>query len=137
MPGTRSTYHASNKVPVSGPSIWGVGVSCGRGETMEGVGRAGWGEEEALGPVTAEVFEDVKLLGGLDTFGDDGQAEGVGELDDRGSDRLFSFIAFKFVDEGPVDLHKVERELAEGRERRVARAEVIDADLDARVSQRP
>jgi hypothetical protein len=48
------------------------------------VGRLRAGEDEALGRTAVQLGQRPALLLGLDPLGDDTQAEGPGELDDRG-----------------------------------------------------
>lgn len=73
---------------------------------LDRLGRAGRGEVVSLGPVAAECHQLLRLGCGLDPFGDDGHAEGVGQVDDRSDDRGFG-AASELGDERPVDLDEV------------------------------
>ena len=57
------------------------------------------------------------------------------ERDDSGHDGLLALDVVQVADEGSVDLDEVERELLQIGERGVAGPEVIEADLNADVSQ--
>ena len=88
---------------------------------------------EPLGPVAAERTEPGELVGGLDAFGHDGQAEVVGEVDDGLGHHRTGAVGSERLDEGAVQLDDVDREPVQVAERREAGAEVVDGDLDADV----
>ena len=72
----------------------------------------------------------------LDTFGDDGEVQRLGEADDRAHDRLALGVPAETVDERAVDLQRVDREPLEVGERRVAGAEVVDDEVHAELADR-
>ena len=82
---------------------------------------------ESLERVAAEAHELLSRVLVLDPLGDHGEAQAVGELDDRAKDRL-GMGPVHVRDERAVDLQGVERQPAEARERRIADAEVVDHD---------
>src|SRR5437762_2437658 len=84
---------------------------------------------EALHDVAPELDEAVPLALRLDALGHDLESEAVAQVDGRLHDgRARSVDGANVLDEGPVDLHLLERQLVEVRERRVAGAEVIQRE---------
>src|SRR5260221_9490479 len=79
--------------------------------------------------VTGERLEPAELLTGLDALGDDLQLQIVGQRDDHA--HHFFAVTVHRTDEGAVDLHGPYREVDQIRQRRVARTEVVDTQLDA------
>lgn len=81
-------------------------------------GRSGFGsaEEEALREITAQGLQFVELGLRLESFGDRGHSERVGQTDDRGNDAgVFGLVA-ETVDEGLVDLERFDGKAFEVRE---------------------
>ena len=97
-------------------------------ERLRGLGLA---EQVALRELATERAELGELLRRLDSLGDRAQAERVGEAHDRGADRGVLGLAPEPVDERPVDLQRLDREPLQVRHRRVAGAEVVDAEVHA------
>ena len=88
-------------------------------------------QQIALAVVAAEILQQRKLGLGFDAFGDHFLFEALGERDDRLQD-LGIFAAFAdAVNERAVDLERVERQAVQIAERRIARAKIVDAELDA------
>ena len=73
---------------------------------------------------------------GLHTFGDDGEAELVAELDHRRDDGAVLGARLHCDDEGAVDLQLAHGEVTEEAERRVALTEVVDAHVHATARER-
>ena len=92
-------------------------------------------EVVALAEVAAECPELGELVGGLDALGGDREAERVAELHDGRHDRGAFGVAAEALDERAVDLQRVHRERTEIRERRLAGAEVVDADAHAELGR--
>src|SRR5438132_3814974 len=98
-------------------------------------GRRRTADVEALDEVTA-VFPQQRLgLLILDALRHNFQAEVVPEIDGRADDRRTVAVRRHVQDEGLIDLNLLDREALEVRQRRVARPEVIDRDLDAGLMQ--
>src|SRR4029079_16422694 len=98
-----------------------------RRELVRGYGRA---EVVTLHLVARAFAQERLLLGRLDAFGDDRQAQGLTHRDDRLGNRAIFRVARDLADEGAVDLQRVDREALQMRERRVARAEIVDREPD-------
>src|SRR4029079_10056411 len=81
--------------------------------------------------IAPELMERVELRAGLDALGDRAQAEAARDVDDRRDDRGVLVLGPEAVDEGAVDLDRVDRDALQARERRVAGAEVVEQDADA------
>src|SRR5436305_4029194 len=88
-------------------------------------------EVEALAEPALEPAQQVRLLGALDAFGDDVEAERRGEPQDRVDERRISRPGADPVDERLRDLQLVEREIAQVAEGRVAGAEIVERQADA------
>nr|WP_305783764.1 hypothetical protein [Actinoplanes lichenis] len=81
-----------------------------------------------MGVVAAEFHQFPGLLGGVDTFRDRGQAEGLAEPDDRRRDRGRV---------GPgAEADEADRQPAQGVELEVARADVVDREADPLIPER-
>src|SRR5512132_2447083 len=91
------------------------------------------GEVVALAQLAIEHAQPLELLHGLDALGDRLQAHPVPELDDGPRQRAVGRAARDGVDEALVDLQRVDRELLEVAQRRVAGAEVVDRDRQPEV----
>ena len=89
------------------------------------------GEQESLTLVAAEFAQPPKLIRGLDPLGDRSKAEVGCQINDRRHDALVRRILADALNEGLVDLDETQRQAAKVRERRIAGAEVVEADLDA------
>ena len=72
----------------------------------------------------------------LDALGDDGEAERMGHLDDGAHDGRVAALVDDAGDERAVDLERGEWKAREVGEARVAGAEVVDGDAQARVAER-
>ena len=94
------------------------------------VGRQGPAHQVALGPVAAHRAQRRELLGRLDSLGDDEQLERVREVD-HGRDHGVVAAVAEPAHERPVDLEERQVEALQVGQRRVAGAEVVEADLDA------
>ena len=88
-------------------------------------------EQVALPLRAAMVGEERELLGPLDPFGDDVDAERLTERDDGGGDGAVVGVVRHAVHEAAIDLQRVDREEAQCAERRVAGAEIVDRDAHA------
>ncbi len=87
------------------------------------------GVQVPLHGLAAEVGDDRVLLERLDALGDDPQAQGAGQGDDRGRHGAGrSGRGAQVPHEGPVDLEVVDGQVLEVGQRGVARAEVVDGD---------
>ena len=95
----------------------------------------GLGEQVAERLVALELAQNRELCLRLDALGDDGQPEGVGEVDDGGHDRRRRPVGRQPGHERPVDLQDVERQPLEVGELRPTGAEVVDAEADADTAQ--
>ena len=94
-----------------------------------GVERAGHGV--ALGDIAPDVAELLEDLFALDTFGDHLEAEVVSEVDRRPDDDLVLLVDQHVGDEALIHLQLADRELTQVAQRRVARAEIVDRQMDA------
>src|SRR5437868_5841346 len=86
---------------------------------------------ESLTEVTTERAEGERLRRVLDTLGDDGDAEGLAEPDDRAHDRSARSIGTEPGDEARVDLELVDAEGGHVRQRRAPGAVVVQRHADA------
>ncbi len=68
----------------------------------------GFGEVVALAVLAAQVAEPLELVEPLDPFGDGGQPEGGGQVDDGAGERGCVGAAGDLVDERLVDLEDVD-----------------------------
>ena len=71
---------------------------------------------------------------GLHAFGDDDQAEIVGEADDVGADGLGAPVA-ELADQAPVDLDRAQMQAVEVAEAGIAGAEIVERDGHAQPAQ--
>ena len=97
----------------------------------EAGGRQRAAHQEPLHQVAALAAQELQLLEALDALGHDLQVEVVAEADDGAHDGGILGVHREVVDEGAVDLERVEREALEVVERAVAGAEVIDGQGEA------
>ena len=97
--------------------------------------RAGATEEVALAAIAAHRPQPRQLQRRLQPLGDDGDAEGVAEVDDGLDDRRVLGVEAEPGDEATVDLDRLDREPLEVRQRRVAGAEVVDGEVQAEAAQ--
>ncbi len=86
--------------------------------------------EVSLKALVAERDQRIALLGRLDALGDDLQAEGLAQGDDRGGDRRIVGIAMHIGDEAAIDFYLVDRQTLQVVQRRVTRAEIIERQAD-------
>src|SRR5262245_14560360 len=96
-----------------------------------GAQRGGLAEEPALAERDAEPAERVELLEGVEALADDARAEPVGDRAERPQQLLAPRVLIDAVHEGAVDLDEVRRELHHRLEARVARARIVERDLEA------
>src|SRR5450759_2958322 len=75
------------------PVVWGAH------ELVNGAGGDGSGEQEALGPVAAELGECLELCFAFDSFGDHGEADSFGERDDAPDEATSGLVKVKVADE--------------------------------------
>ena len=94
-------------------------------------GGAGLAEQLSLREVARVPAQEIQLPQGLDTFGDDFHAEAASHLDDGFHDRRIAGVLAHVAYERLVDLQRADGELLQRRERRVARAEVVDRQVQA------
>ena len=92
-------------------------------------------EVVALAEVAADLAQHVELRAGLDALGDDLEADGLGEADDQAHERRVVVGEREALDELARDLQRVERQVAQVAERRVAGAEVVERELHAEVAE--
>ena len=99
------------------------------------VGNFGRGpaQEIALAGIDVQDADHLELLGGLDTLRDRQCPPAPREIDERAEDRQGLNFARSSLDEGQVDLHHIEPELAQQAETGVARADIVGGDADPRV----
>ena len=88
-------------------------------------------EKVALCLIAVVNTQKCFLLDRFDAFGDDGEAQGLAHRNDRFGDRHVFGIMRNRVNEGTVDLERVDREALELRQRRVAGAEIVDGHAHA------
>src|ERR1035437_8731094 len=77
--------------------------------------------------VGADGLEGVELVGGFDAFGDDADADGVGEVGDHLDEGSAAGLV-DLVGEGGVDLDGIDGKVLEVGEGGVAGTEVVDGD---------
>ncbi len=90
---------------------------------------------EALRTVAAEVLHDALLRNALDSFGYELKSERLPQADDSLEQREICCTGVDLGGEAAVDLHDVDRKSLEIGERRVARSEVVERELDTSVLQ--
>ena len=105
-------------------------------EPLDLVGRRRAAEEIALAEAAAHLPEALGLGGMLDPLGHRREPERVAEPQDRVDERFIRAVADELVDERLRDLQRLDRELGETAQRRVARAEVVDRQPDAELAKR-
>lgn len=107
-------------------------VATPRGER---IGRQRLAEIVTLDFVAAMCRQKGGLQRVLDTLGDRGQLEAAGECDDGADDRLVAGVTTDAGDEGTVDLQRIDGQALQVGERGVARAEIVDGQMDAEAVQ--
>src|SRR5258708_27634646 len=88
-------------------------------------------EIEALAFLAAHPAQQIDAGGVLDAFGDDGEAQEIGERDGADDDRCVIRARPQLMHERLVDLQPVDREFLEIGQAGIAGAEIIKGDLDA------
>ncbi len=83
----------------------------------------------------AEVAQELQLRFVFDALCDDGELEGVSEREDRAHDGRVVSVFAQALHERPVDLDGVDGEAIQVAERRVPRAEVVQADVHPQGSE--
>src|SRR5262249_9542125 len=96
---------------------------------------AGAREVVALAERDAEASQRLELVLRLDALGDHLRGRGDGEAEDRAEEVLLDAVALDVLREVVVELQELGLDLREGREVRVARAEVVDRDAEALVAE--
>src|SRR5690606_23511995 len=84
------------------------------------------GQVIALQPVAVCQAQEGGLPLGLNAFGNDRHPERLAEVDDRGKDRRSVMGGIQTGNEAAIDLQRVERELAQIAQARIAGAEVVE-----------
>ena len=92
------------------------------------------GEQEPLSEQTADLAQRVELSGALDPLGDHVHPERRAELD-SGAHNRDPLARRQRGNQCPVELDDVEREPLEAAQRRVAGAEVVKRELNAKPAQ--
>src|SRR5436190_3249647 len=103
----------------------GVGQSQRRGR-----GRSRTAEVEALRAVAAQFPHDALLSKSLDPFSHELKPERLPQADDSLEEREIRCAAVDLGGEAAVDLHDVDRKSLQIGERRIARPEVVERELD-------
>src|SRR5690348_7553938 len=98
--------------------------------------RHGLAEEEPLRLLATETAQEAFLDFVLHAFGDHREAKRVRHLDNGAHDGGVAALLQDAGDERAVDLQRGEREACQAGEARVAGAEVVDRDADARLRER-
>ena len=101
------------------------------------LGRHRAGEVEALGQPAAQPAQLADVVDGLDPLGHHVERQRPGHRDDRLGDRGVARLRAEPVDERAVDLEHVERQAGQVAERRVAGAEVVEHQPNARAPSKP
>src|SRR5215218_4989557 len=126
--------HWSRRPPSSYVTLRSGGEQRLRRPPQQVLGLAGrkWlGEVVALAQRAGQVVERLQLVGVLQALRNDLHAQGLAELDDGRGHRARLRAGRHAVDEGLVDLQRVDREPAQVGQRRVPRAEVVEGQADA------
>src|SRR5205807_9671792 len=114
----------------------GLALGAGSQQLPDRLGGPRAGEVEALADVTAERLELIELLAGLDAVGDRDEPERMRHVDHGGDDRRVFGLVAELAHERAVHLQDVERKALERAERRLARAEVVQAQNHAELLER-
>src|ERR1700687_1252041 len=93
------------------------------------------GEQVTLRPRAAQAAQRRDLLLGLDALGDDLDAEPLAEHEDGLDDLDLAVVGGHRLYERAIDLERVDRQLVQVAERRIAGAEVVDSQLNAQRAQ--
>ena len=80
-------------------------------------------------------MQDRSLVLGFDALGDDLHVQAVAQGNDRFQQLAACWPDIQLLDEGPVDLEAIEFELLQIAQRGIARAEIVEQDLDAHFAQ--
>src|SRR6266516_4967626 len=97
--------------------------------------RRGTTEVETLRAVTTEILHDPLLGTALDSLGHELESERLAEAHDSSEERKILHTTVDLCGEAAVDLYDVDRKTLKIRERCIARAEVVEGELDAAVLQ--
>jgi hypothetical protein len=93
------------------------------------VGRHGPPHQVTLSPVASGPPQRFQLFMGLDALTDDDQVVRVRQVDHSRNDGVVPWAYPQPAHEGPVDLEELQREALQVGQRRVARAEVVQTDV--------
>ena len=89
------------------------------------------GEQKTLHHIAAGGFQEIALLYGFDTLGGNAQPHGMAKRQHCRDDGDGIDIMAQVLDEAAVDLDRVDREAMQVAEARIARAEIVEGDLEA------
>src|SRR5690606_11270494 len=92
-------------------------------------------DEESLRKVAAETREELQLLLSLDALGYHLEVHCFSERDNSLDDALVVRRLRKSLDERPVDLEGLRRQLGQVAQRGITGAEIVDVDADAQRRQ--
>ena len=115
----------------------GFGIADLREEEIEGRGRQGTRQQEALELIAVVIAQESELLLGLDALGDDDELQAPSHRDDGHRDGGVVLVGGEVAHEGLVQLDPVDREALEVVERRIAGAEVVHRDPNALLLEAP
>ena len=99
-------------------------------------GRQRLREQIALHLIATVAAQQLELTARLDPFGDHLESQAFRQRDDCLRDRSVVRIGGDVLNEGLVDLERLDREALEVKQRRIAGAEVVDRQTDAEAIQR-
>ena len=85
-----------------------AGWAAGGDVVGEGGGVDGRADEVSLAEAAAEFEDALALVGAFDAFGDDGDAERFGELEDAGDEAGLDVVSVDAGEEGAVELEEVD-----------------------------
>src|SRR5215468_10791025 len=84
----------------------------------------------ALTLIATEQAQEAEIRFGFDAFRNHSQSQTVGQLDYSLNQLGIIRVNRRFMDEGTINLKHIEGQLSEITQRRVARAEVINSNLN-------
>ena len=80
--------------------------------------------------------EALELLGALQPFGRDLQAQAIAQIDDGANDGARALLGIDALDQAAIELDARQRQLFQRRQRRITGAEIIERDRDASARRR-
>ena len=90
--------------------------------------------QEPLVELASPLGEQDELRRAFDAFHDDGKSEIPGQAENRFDHDPIALACANSRDQTAIDLQRIERKAAEVGEARIARPEVVERDLDARLA---